>query len=153
MQRIIGGIACHRYLKKINPKLNKIRPTSDKVREALFNILTPYIENAEVLDLFAGSGAVGIEALSRGAKACTFIEQDINNYRLIRDNLSLLDFTNGEVYLKSADIALKILYKKQNKFDIIFLDPPYFQDVPPKIGSMNLKRQNLYGNIGISFYE
>ncbi|MBI5207074.1 MAG: 16S rRNA (guanine(966)-N(2))-methyltransferase RsmD [Candidatus Firestonebacteria bacterium] len=182
MQRIIGGNLRHRYLKKIDHGY-KIRPTSDKVREALFNILDPVIADSRILDLFAGTGAIGIEALSRGAKLCIFIENNIKHFKLIKENLEYLGLNEGEVYLKNTLVALKILYEKKQKFDIIFLDPPYFhnfgletlkaisnyeilnlngiviwehekkEQVPNQIGSLHLKRQNSYGNIKLSFFE
>ena len=150
MQRIVGGIFRHRYLKMIN-KSFKLRPTSDKVRQALFNILNPKIIDAKVLDLFAGTGAVGIEALSRGAESCVFIESNPGHFQLIKDNLATFNLT-AEVYMKEVSLAIKILYTKQIKFDIIFLDPPYFLDYGVKT-IMNISEHKILNDDGILIWE
>src|SRR5713226_8884429 len=89
--RVIAGIAKGRMLKSPGAET---RPITDRVKESLFNILSPRIENASVLDLFAGSGSVGIEALSRGARAVTCVEQDRDALRAIKANLELTRFTD-----------------------------------------------------------
>ena len=108
-------------------KGHKIRPTSDKVKEALFNILGGAIfEDALVLDIFAGTGNLGIEALSRGAREVTFIEKDRSSIRLLRENVDICGISDetGIVPL-DAKKGVALLGKKRQKFDIIFLDPPY----------------------------
>jgi len=123
MVRVISGSARGRVLKV--PKGN-IRPLSGQAKEALFNILALRIVDSNFLDLFAGSGAVGIEALSREARLAIFVEIDRKSVQCIRENLELLKFDDrAEVYAIAADRALKILSKKQAKFDIIFLGAPY----------------------------
>ena len=99
-----------------------LRPTSDRVRETLFNWLAPVIEGARCLDLYAGTGALGIEAISRGAGACTFVENDRALARLIGENLARLKIENARVV--DAD-ALGMLAGAAQPFDIVFLDPPF----------------------------
>ena len=121
--RIISGKAKGRKLKAPKPGT---RPLTDRVREALFNILAPRTADSAFLDVFAGTGAVGIEALSRGARLSIFIEIDRQNLEVIRENLretGLLD--SAEIFAIDALRALKILGKKGAKFDIIFLGAPY----------------------------
>ena len=121
--RVIAGSLKGRKLK--TPKTN-IRPLSDQAKEALFNILMNRIQDSIFLDVFAGSGSVGIEALSRGAKAAFFIEKDRKHVSIIKDNLSEFGlYDRAEVYSLEAVRALKILNSKGAKFDIIFLGAPY----------------------------
>jgi 16S rRNA (guanine(966)-N(2))-methyltransferase RsmD len=121
--RVISGTARGKRLKV--PKGN-IRPLSEQAREALFNILAPRIAESDFLDLFAGSGAVGIEALSRGARLAIFVEIDKKSVPVIWENLNNTGFSDlAEVYALPVAVALKILNKKDAKFDIIFLGAPY----------------------------
>ena len=119
--RIISGNCKGRKLVKMQG--SKIRPTSDRVREALFNILGPQIKKAKVLDLFAGTGALGIEALSRGAKHATFIDLSCD---IIHENLQLCGFTNKALVI-CCDIIRDNIPKDlhETPFDFIFIDPPY----------------------------
>lgn len=107
-----------------SPMDNSVRPTTDRVKETIFNILNSKIEllDAKVLDLFSGSGALGIEALSRGAASCVFCDVSPDSIRLTKENLKYTGAT-GEVYI--ADYALALKKLKGRKFDLIFLDPPY----------------------------
>ena len=121
--RVIAGSA--RRLNLVTPKGNDTRPTSDKIKETLFNILAPELYGVTFLDVFAGSGAIGIEALSRGAKSCVFIEKDKAALSCIRKNLETTHFTDvSEVYSQDAVAALHNLGPKRY-FDIVFMDPPY----------------------------
>jgi 16S rRNA (guanine966-N2)-methyltransferase len=95
------------------------RPTADRVREALFSILGSRVAGAAVLDLFAGSGALGIEALSRGAASATFVDSDARAQRMIRANLHALEAT-----VVRAD-AVAWLRKAPDQYDLVFIDPPY----------------------------
>jgi len=96
------------------------------VREALFNIIGIKVIDCNFLDIFAGTGAVGLEALSRGAQRAVFIEKDFNACNIIAKNLEALEIKDKAVILKSDAIkAIKILNKKEETFDIIFMDPPY----------------------------
>ena len=127
--RIIAGKYRGRRLK--SPPSLLTRPTSDRLRETLFNILAPRIEGARFLDLCAGSGAVGIEALSRGADHVTFIDRSRKMRALIEANLEALKIEESEVEIVTAE-ALGFLSKRgkgeTSPFDIIFFDPPYATD-------------------------
>lgn len=101
------------------------RPTSDRVREAVFSMLGEACENARVLDLFAGSGALGIEALSRGADEAVFVEQQRNAVAVIEDNLRKAKLECGRVIKADVFAALRRLADAGEKFDLIFADPPY----------------------------
>lgn len=102
------------------------RPTSDRLRETLFNILAPVIEGAVFLDLYAGSGAVGIEALSRGAREAIFVEQAEVALKAIRGNLAALRIQgNYALEARSAGAALRRMAELERRADIAFLDPPY----------------------------
>tara|TARA_B100000949_G_scaffold108565_1_gene96381 strand:- start:1654 stop:2238 length:585 start_codon:yes stop_codon:yes gene_type:complete len=122
--RIIAGKAKGRRLKV--RQVAGLRPTSDRARETLFNVLAPQISDARFLDMFAGSGAVGIEALSRGASAAVFIEQDERVVTELEANLELCCFSVlGRVVHGSWQDALRRVGSTEDPFDIIFLDPPY----------------------------
>jgi len=129
--RIIAGLYKGFPLQSFQGK--KIRPTPSKVREAVFDILGFKVIESDFLDLFAGTGAVGIEALSRGAKRVTFVEINGHAIELIKSNLMKInqnDFSNiiNNNYMRS----LKVLNFQQKKFDIIFLDPPYDKNITQK---------------------
>ncbi len=109
-----------------SPKGLSIRPTSQKVREALFDIIGTYIQGACFLDLFAGTGAVGIEALSRGAKKVIFIEKELKCIKIIRENLEKTKNSEYAIVYKIDFLSgLKTISKKNYLLDYIFLDPPY----------------------------
>ncbi|MGA9855040.1 MAG: 16S rRNA (guanine(966)-N(2))-methyltransferase RsmD [Gammaproteobacteria bacterium] len=118
--RIIAGRWRRRRLKF--PPLPGIRPSPDRVRETLFNWLMPRIAGARCLDLFAGSGALGLEALSRGATSVLFIDQERQIVDCLRTHLESLHAANGEVLQSDA---LAFLRAPQQVFDIVFLDPPF----------------------------
>lgn len=120
--RIISGIAGGRKLKM--PKGGLTRPAMNMVKEATFNILGQLVTDAIVLDLFAGSGSLGIEALSRGAKSAVFVDSSKDCIKTIWHNLKLTGFDNqSEVYCMSC---IRFVKKKfQEPFDIVFVDPPY----------------------------
>jgi 16S rRNA (guanine966-N2)-methyltransferase len=124
--RIIAGLNKGRVLKA--PSWDGLRPTSDKLRETLFNILAPYIEGARVLDVFSGTGAVALEALSRGAAAATCIEQDRRAVKLIEENRALCGAADRCVIIRDA--AERALSKPVagGPFDLVVLDPPYDHD-------------------------
>jgi 16S rRNA (guanine966-N2)-methyltransferase len=129
--RIIAGTAKGRRL--ISPKGSRIRPTSDKVKEALFNMLngiTGSLAGFAVLDIFAGTGNLGIEALSRGATQAVFIDNHRDSVALVQKNLELTGFTDrSRVVLRDVIAALKSLQETCSPFQLIFLDPPYHQDL------------------------
>jgi 16S rRNA (guanine966-N2)-methyltransferase len=121
---IISG----RYKNKriIAPKGDLTRPTSGRLRETIFNICQGYIEDAHFLDLFAGSGAIGLEALSRGAASCTFVDNSRESIHCIKANLKTLDDETGsKVIFGDVFSVLKNLIKSGDKYEIIFADPPY----------------------------
>lgn len=119
--RVIAGEYRSRMLKSL-PGL-AVRPTPDRLRETLFNVLAPRIEGAVFLDAFAGTGAVGIEALSRGAARAIFIERDPQALDVLRQNLSSLKIGPQATVLRGS--ALRFL--KDYEADIVFIDPPYHQ--------------------------
>jgi len=126
--RIVAGKYRSRILKSL--KGNALRPTSDRLRETLFNVLGPNVSGSRFLDIFAGTGAVGIEAVSRGAIEVVFIENHIPAATLIRRNLASLDIQNGAKVLPLD--ALRALEKlaschkpTDSPFDFVFVDPPY----------------------------
>lgn len=122
--RIISGEARGRRLARF--KGQKIRPASDKVRGAIFNILGAAFEGSQVLDLFAGTGALGIEALSRGAKRVVFIESSPASLKVLHENLELCRCGARAMLVNvPVDRGVKLLIKRGERFDHIFLDPPY----------------------------
>ncbi|HEY1499896.1 MAG TPA: 16S rRNA (guanine(966)-N(2))-methyltransferase RsmD [Acidobacteriaceae bacterium] len=125
--RVIAGQYRSRVLQA--PQGLDTRPTSDRLRETLFNVLAPQIEGAIFLDLYAGSGAVGIEALSRGAQEAIFVEQADTALRAIRTNLSRLGI-QGRYALESRSTAagLRRLVEARRHANLVFLDPPYAAD-------------------------
>jgi 16S rRNA (guanine(966)-N(2))-methyltransferase RsmD len=121
--RVIAGTLKGRRLRA--PTWEGLRPTSDKLRETLFNILAPRVEGAHVLDGYAGTGAIGLEALSRGAAHVTFIEEDRRAIALIEANLAACGVTQGYT-IHSGDVAAVLRRAPDNsRFDIVVLDPPY----------------------------
>jgi len=121
--RIIAGSYRSRSLEA--PQGLDTRPTSDRLRETLFNVLAPRIEGAAFLDLYAGSGAVGIEALSRGAASVEFVERAPAALKALRANLGRLGLTAGfRIHAASVKAAL-LRMNAPSKFDLVFLDPPY----------------------------
>lgn len=120
--RIIAGDFKGRTIKTI--KGLSTRPTLDKVREALFNILGQYFDGGVALDLFAGSGALGIEALSRGMEKCIFVDVNYEAIKMIKENLKNLSIDSCEVIKNDAIKALDGSLKGY-QFDLVFLDPPY----------------------------
>ncbi|WP_438446779.1 16S rRNA (guanine(966)-N(2))-methyltransferase RsmD [Gorillibacterium sp. sgz5001074] len=122
--RVISGKAKGRPLKAV-PGMGT-RPTTDKVKEAIFSMIGPYFDGGSVLDLFAGTGGLGIEALSRGVERAVFIDMEPKSIEVVRDNLKACGFADrAEVYRNEAGRALKALAKREARFGWVFLDPPY----------------------------
>ena len=119
--RVITGTARGRKLK--TPANYDIRPTTDNVKESVFNIIQFDIEGRRVLDLFAGTGQLGIECLSRGAESCVFVDRDSEAVKIVKDNLKICDMKATVV----QEDAVSFL-RHCGKFDIIFIDPPYDSD-------------------------
>jgi len=141
MIRITGGIKRGQSL--FTKKDHELRPTSGKVKSAIFNILGEKIQQAHFLDLFAGSGSVGIEALSRGAGHCTFVEKNTKHIQLIRKNIERMSYQNSSTLLCIDAIKFKQL---EGKFNIIFADPPYssglLEKVLPDLGGSDMIHNN-----------
>lgn len=122
--RVIAGTARSLKLETL-PSLNT-RPTTDRIKETLFNMLSSYIPGARFLDLFSGSGAIGIEALSRGAMTAYFVEQNREACAVIEKNLKFTKLSDRAVLLKdNVNSAIEKLSASTEAFDVIFMDPPY----------------------------
>ncbi|MFN2501075.1 MAG: 16S rRNA (guanine(966)-N(2))-methyltransferase RsmD [Pyrinomonadaceae bacterium] len=122
--RVIAGVYGGRILK--SPPGNKTRPTSDRLKESLFNVLSPRIdENTRFLDLCAGTGSVGIEALSRGAQFVTFVDRSRRSCALIEENLDKLDIAETETEILGLDVENFCGREHTTGWDIAFFDPPY----------------------------
>lgn len=122
--RIISGTSRGRRL--VAPKNQSLRPTSDRVKESIFNILGEGVKGKMVLDLFAGTGNLGIEALSRGAKRTLFVEKGRQALRIIQRNLLQCGVERrSEIIPKDVNRAIGILRERGESFDVIFMDPPY----------------------------
>ena len=123
--RVISGSARGRKLK--SPKSSETRPIMDRVKTALFDILAPEIMGMRVLDLFAGTGAVGIEALSRGAESATFVERSPEAWRLVRENLALTSLSGrAEVVRNDAFAYLQQAAATGRRFDLVYIAPPQY---------------------------
>jgi 16S rRNA (guanine(966)-N(2))-methyltransferase RsmD len=133
--RIISGSARGRRL--LTPKNALIRPTADRVKESLFNILNSLIagyDSCRALDIFAGTGNLGLEALSRGAACACFIDSHKESVSLVMNNLRMLGFIDrGRVIEREALPALKSLGKREAPFQLVFVDPPYRQGLSEKV--------------------
>ena len=173
--RVIAGEYKGRNLK--SPPSMQVRPTSDRLRETLFNVIAPRIEESRFLDLCAGSGAVGIEALSRGARYVTFIDRSRRSCQLIESNVQLCRIPEEqyEIYQMTAEDYLR--QAKEHPWDIVFFDPPYKDDyshtlnllsnyhgllivehhhknvLPETIGALVRRRTLKQGDSSLSFYE
>jgi 16S rRNA (guanine966-N2)-methyltransferase len=182
MLRVIAGSAKGRRLATL--RTLALRPTPDRVREALFNILGVQINGAAILDLFAGTGAIGLEALSRGARLAIFAEAHEPACRLIEKNLRLCGLqAQGSVWCRDVLDVLPTLKVRGQRFDIIFLDPPYRTTLveealqqlgdgrllaahgqvitehffkrmlPERYGRLRRVRVTRFGDVGLSFYR
>ena len=151
--RITGGTALNRRLKTPGTgRTENVRPTSDRVREALFSILGKSVQDSRVLDLFAGTGALGIEALSRGASSAVFVDHHPRSIDLIRTNI-LTCLNHADVTILRLDLSRKSSYyaltkrlKDRKPFDLIFLDPPYKKKLAEKALTMVEKAELLSEN-------
>lgn len=174
--RVITGLA--RGKKLLTLEGNDVRPTTDRVKEAIFSMIQFQIEGRTFLDLFAGSGQMGIEALSRGAKQAVFVDSDKNAIDVIKNNLRDTSLSDKAKVLQMDSIAY--LKQKNQDFDLIYLDPPYRkglllqalnlvcesspdtkiiicehpieEDLPDEIGDFFKKKTSKYGKILVSSY-
>ncbi len=126
--RVITGKA--RGTKLLGPEGLETRPTTDRIKESLFNMINQDLYDASFLDIFSGSGAIGIEALSRGAKDSTFIENSKTALKCLQENINKTKFNNESTLLNmDVERALNQLGNKNKKYDVIFMDPPYNIDI------------------------
>jgi 16S rRNA (guanine966-N2)-methyltransferase len=176
--RVTGGIGKGRRLTV--PAGSRVRPTSDKVKQALFNILGEKVVGAVFLDLFAGAGGIGIEALSRGAGRAVFVDASRTSLNSIKQNIEQMDYGDqAEAVLAKAESFLK---KASGPYNIVFLDPPYAKDMlpllhliagagillpdsiviaehfkkqpsPESAGILSLYREAQYGDTILAFYK
>lgn len=148
--RIIGGKFRSRVLAEFGGK--DVRPTSDRVKESLFNILSLKVRGARVLDLFSGSGALGLECLSRGAAEVTFNDCAKESIAILQKNLTALKLTKADgVILSNADYAV-CLERQIKPFDLIFIDPPYMEDYGVK-AVKKIAEKGLLSKDGIIVFE
>ena len=149
--RIIAGEAKNRKLK--TKKGFDTRPTLESVKESLFSIIAPYLEESIFLDLFSGSGSIALEAISRGAKRAVMIEKDNDALRCIIDNIDNLNFTDRcRAYKNDVLRAISILGRKNEKFDIIFMDPPYQDELCKKV-LKEIDKANILAEEGLIICE
>lgn len=135
--RVISGLK--RGTNLFSPVTDKTRPTTDRVRENIFNLIRFYLPDANVLDLFAGSGAMGIEALSQGGKKCVFVDSAKEAYEIINKNIEKTKFYDrAEIYKMPFDTYLD---KTKEQFDVIFLDPPYHKGLIFEAMKLIIKRK------------
>ncbi len=178
--RVIAGELKGRRLEA--PKWEGLRPTSDKLRETLFNVLAPRVAGARVVDGFAGTGALGIEALSRGAALVTFVERDPRALKLVRDNLARCAVQPDRYAIIRSDFLSVTRGRREGtRADLVLLDPPYDlrsleealgaaeglleagglvvlehakrRESPARAGGLNRVRVLTSGDSGLSFYE
>ena len=146
--RVIAGQYRSRKIKEV--KSNKTRPTTDKNKESLFNSLGQYFDGETVLDIFAGSGALGIEALSRGAKTAYFIDNFQIAINTIKDNIKSLGIESDSVVIKQD--VFSFLNNTEKHFDLIIADPPYALQKYHELLELIVSRQ-LLSNDGIIVFE
>lgn len=151
--RIIAGIYRGRTLK--SPPSMDVRPTSDRLRETLFNVLGGRVRDCHFLDLCAGSGAVGIEALSRGAAHTTFVDRSPKMCRLIETNLNGLDVSEEQFTVVSSDSSefLRARSRRTQPWDLVFFDPPYKQDYLGVLSLLGGDADKLMTDEGILIVE
>ncbi|MGD9506148.1 MAG: 16S rRNA (guanine(966)-N(2))-methyltransferase RsmD [Syntrophobacteraceae bacterium] len=178
--RIVAGAFRGRRLNP--PKGRAVRPTTDRVREAVFSIIATRVPGARVLDLFAGTGAMGLEALSRGAAHAVFVDRSPESIRLIQSNIALCNASERVAVIHdAAQRAIRRLEEQGEKFDIVFLDPPYGErgvdnallalapvagreclavaerhikdELPNRVGKWIMQDERRYGDSLISFFE
>jgi 16S rRNA (guanine(966)-N(2))-methyltransferase RsmD len=150
--RVISGSA--RGKKLFSPKNEQVRPTSDRVKESVFNILSFDIRNSVFVDLFCGSGAIGIEALSRGSKRVYFFDQSKDSMQLVKKNLDHCGFADTDYLVKQTGWtdALAYLQGQGVKADYIYLDPPYAMDHQEELLEQ-IQRRKLLSEQGVVILE
>ncbi|HEX9654288.1 MAG TPA: 16S rRNA (guanine(966)-N(2))-methyltransferase RsmD [bacterium] len=179
MTRVIAG--ARKGFRLATPKSPFVRPTTDRTKQVIFDVLSPYLSGSLVLDLFSGTGGLGIEALSRGATGAIFVESDAKVMEVLIQNLHQTGFSErSEVMNLSARAALKVLTKRGARFEVILADPPYegsaaqetlaavapilkeggwfalehsSRRAPAEIDALFLKTRKKHGDSAISFYQ
>lgn len=150
--RVISGLRKGHKLKC--PKGNNVRPTEDKIKESLFNILGPIDKEAIVLDGFGGTGSIGIEFLSRGAKTSYFVDNSMESIEIINENLRHTKFIDQGVVIKIDIIgALKVFASKGVSFDYIYLDPPFRQEGLIESILEQINKENVLEDFGVIIIE
>lgn len=129
--RVIAGSAKRLQLKTLDGM--DTRPTTDRIKETLFNMLSPYLYDCIFLDLFAGSGGIGIEALSRGAMEAVFVEKNPKAMACIRENLKYTRLDRKALTISSDVMTALYRLEGEKQFDFIFMDPPYNQELEKKV--------------------
>ncbi len=128
--RIISGIKKGHTIFSPEDGIKTTRPTLDRVKEAMFSIVQNYIPGSISLDLFAGTGSLGLEALSRGSRECFFVDENLNTFKILKKNVEKLEFSSIAYLLNmEAKNALKRFKNESRVFDLIFIDPPYLKDM------------------------
>lgn len=129
--RIISGLAKGRKI--LSPEgFGTTRPTLDRIKESIFDIIQNYTMGAVVLDMFSGTGSLGLEAASRGAKECHLVDKSPDTYKYLKQNVENLKFENCcRTYNMDSYKALKMFKERELQFDMIFIDPPYLKDMIP----------------------
>lgn len=146
--RVISGSA--RGKKLISPPDEKVRPTLDRIKESVFNMIAFSVYDSVVLDLFSGSGALGVEALSRGAKKCIFVDKSRESLKVTEDNLKITSL-DGKASLINSDFS-DFLEVTNETFDLIFLDPPYHEGLMDNALKL-IHSKNLLSKDGIIVCE
>ncbi|MFV0395577.1 MAG: 16S rRNA (guanine(966)-N(2))-methyltransferase RsmD [Coprobacillaceae bacterium] len=149
--RVIAGKYKSRQLK--TPKSNATRPTTDRNKESMFNMIGPYFDGGIALDLFGGSGGLGIEALSRGCSTLYVVDQQYEAFKVIKDNLSTLQIDNATAWKMDYKKALIKLSKENIKLDLVLLDPPYGKQLVDDILLFLVEHQMLQQNCTIVIEE
>ena len=140
--RVIGGRAKRLQLKTLEGM--DTRPTTDRIKETLFNMIDPWIADCDFLDLFAGSGGIGIEAASRGAKEVVFVEKNPAAMMIIRENLKHTSLEDAAVTMQSDVMTAIRSLDGRKQFDYIFMDPPYNQELEKMVLSYLSKSELVY---------
>jgi 16S rRNA (guanine966-N2)-methyltransferase len=149
--RIIAGAYKGRNLK--SPPSMNVRPTSDRLRETLFNVIAPRIQDARFLDLCAGSGAVGIEALSRGASHATFVDRSRRSCTLIESNVELCRVSEDQHAIYCSEVHEFLRQTTSPAWDIIFFDPPYKEDYLKTLAFLGANASKLLADDGLLIVE
>lgn len=151
MMRIIAGSAKGIRLKMVPG--NHVRPTTDRVKESLFSVIGPFFDGGKVLDLFAGTGSLGLEAISRGMDEAYFVDQSAVSLRVVKENAAHCGFLKQSVCLRrDARSALKHFAAKSLQFNLIFLDPPYHEKLLQPVLSI-LQKKSLLSPEGLLVVE